>query len=328
MSILVCGGAGYIGSHMVLELIKKNYNVVVLDNLSNGHMEAVNKNAKFYLGDIRDENLLTKIIANEKVEAVIHFAAYSLVGESMTNPAKYYDNNVLATFSLLDTMRKNNVHKIIFSSTAAVYGEPDSIPIREDNAINPINPYGETKRTIEKMLYWFDKAYGLKYTVLRYFNVAGADESATIGEMHNPETHLIPVILKSILENKTIKVFGNDYPTEDGTCIRDYIHVTDLANAHILALENLKKTMTSQIYNLGNNTGFSVMEILNTAQKVTGKKINYEIAPRRIGDPAILIASSEKAKKELGWQPKFYQPEQIISSAWNWHKKLFDSQQS
>ncbi len=325
MSILVCGGAGYIGSHMVLELIKKNYNVVVLDNLSNGHMEAVNKKAKFYLGDIRDENLLTKIIADEKVEAVIHFAAYSLVGESMTNPAKYYDNNVLATFSLLDTMRKNNLNKIIFSSTAAVYGEPESIPICEDNAINPINPYGETKRTIEKMLYWFDKAYGIKYTVLRYFNVAGADESATIGEMHNPETHLIPVILKSILENKTIKVFGNDYPTKDGTCIRDYIHVTDLANAHILALENLTKTMSSQIYNLGNNTGFSVMEILNAAQLVTGKKINYEIAPRRIGDPAILIASSEKAKKELGWQPKFYQPEKIISSAWNWHKKLFDS---
>ena len=323
MSILVCGGAGYIGSHMVLELIKKNYDVVVVDNLSNGHRELVDKNAKFYTCDIRDDSLMDNIIQKENVEAVIHFAAFSIVSESMIDPAKYYDNNILATLSLLNTMRRNKINKIVFSSTAAVYGEPESIPIHEDNSLRPINPYGETKLTIEKMLYWFDNAYNIKYSILRYFNVAGADENIKTGEMHNPETHLIPIILKSILENKKIKIFGDDYPTQDGTCIRDYIHVTDLAIAHILALEKLNKTNKSEIYNLGNGNGFSVMQIIKTAEKVTGKKINYEIAPRRIGDPAILIASSEKAKKNLNWQPKFYEPEKIISTAWNWHKKLF-----
>ncbi len=318
MSILVCGGAGYIGSHVVLELIKKNYDVIVIDNLSNGHKEFLQKDARFYEGDIRDEKLVEKIIHDEKIDSVIHFAAFSLVGESMINPTKYYDNNVLATFSLLNSLRKNNVKKIIFSSTAAVYGEPQSIPITEDNPVNPINPYGETKIVIEKMLHWFDKAYGIKYVALRYFNVAGADETGQIGEAHNPETHLIPIILKAVRDNKTIKIFGNDYPTPDGTCIRDYIHVTDLAAAHILALEKLSDQ--SKIYNLGNNKGLSVMEIVKTAEIVTGKKINYEIAPRRVGDPAILIASSEKIKNELGWQPKFCTPEKIISSAWNWHK--------
>lgn len=321
MSVLVCGGAGYIGSHMVLELVKKNYNVVVIDNLSNGHKQSVSKHAKFYEGDIRDNLLLDKIIRTEKIESVIHFAAFSLVGESMIDPAKYYDNNVLATFSLLNSMCRNGINKIIFSSTAAVYGEPDSIPITEQNSVCPINPYGETKIAIEKMLHWFDNAYGIKSVALRYFNVAGADESGLIGEMHNPETHLIPIILKSIHDSKKIKVFGNDYPTKDGTCIRDYIHVTDLAIAHILALETLSKTMESKIYNLGNNKGFSIMEIIKTVELVTGKKINYEIAPRRIGDPAVLISSSEKIKNELHWQPEFFTPEKIIATAWNWHKK-------
>jgi UDP-glucose 4-epimerase len=322
MTILVCGGAGYIGSHMVLELIKKNYKVIVIDNLSTGHKELIDPNAKFYNGDIGDSILLDKIIQkNNNIQAVIDFAASSLVGESIINPSKYYKNNVIATFNLLNSLIRNNIKKIIFSSTAAVYGEPEFLPITEDEQVKPINPYGETKITIERMLHWFDIAYNMKYISLRYFNVAGADESGLIGEKHDPETHLIPIILNSIINNKKIKLYGNDYSTADGTCIRDYIHVTDLVSAHILALEKLFKNPQSNIYNLGNNIGFSVLEIIKTTELVTGEKVNYEIANRRAGDPEILIASSDKIKKELNWQPKFSDPEKIISSAWKWHKE-------
>lgn len=320
MAILVCGGAGYIGSHMVAYLLEKGKDVVVLDNLQKGHKEAV-LCRKFYKGDLRDRAVLDKVFTENNIEAVIDFAADSLVGESVSEPIKYFENNVGGTLSLLGAMKDYGVKNIVFSSTAATYGEPENIPILENDKTFPTNPYGESKLAVEKILKWCDNAYGIKYTALRYFNAAGAHVSGKIGEHHNPETHLIPIILQVALgQRDKIMIFGDDYKTEDGTCIRDYIHVHDLASAHLLALERLMNGGESAVYNLGNGKGFSVKEVVEVARKVTGKEIKAEVAPRRAGDPAVLVASSEKAKKELGWKPEFDSLETIIETAWNWHK--------
>lgn len=320
MSYLVCGGAGYIGSHMVAELLDKNIDVVVLDNLEKGHKNAL-LGGKFYIGDLRDKNILNKIFTENNIEAVIDFAAYSLVGESMSEPLKYFNNNVYGTINLLESMQEHNVKYLVFSSTAATYGEPKTIPIDESNETLPTNAYGESKLLVEKILKWCDSAYGIKFTALRYFNAAGAHVNGKIGEDHSPETHLIPLILNVALGKRDkIMIFGDDYDTHDGTCIRDYIHVSDLASAHSLALERLMKGGESAIYNLGNGEGFSVKEVIDVARKVTNHPIPAEIAPRRSGDPAKLIASSTRAMKELNWKPKYNDLETIISTAWNWHK--------
>ncbi len=322
MAVLVCGGAGYIGSHCVYELIEKGEEVVVIDNLLTGFKSSIHKDAIFYEGDIRDIDFLNKVFKEEDIDSVIHFAANSLVGESMTKPLKYFGNNVYGTEVLLKAMVENNVDKIVFSSTAAVYGEPESVPIKETDRTNPTNPYGETKLAMEKMMKWVDMAHGTKYVSLRYFNVAGAHPSGLIGEMHNPETHLIPLVLQVPLKIRDkIMIFGDDYPTEDGTCIRDYIHIMDLINAHLLALDYLRAGNDSDIFNLGNGRGFSVKEIIDTSEKVTGLNIKRETGSRRPGDPAVLVASSDKIKKVLGWEPKHPNVEDIIQSAWNFHKR-------
>lgn len=320
MSILVVGGAGYIGSHAVYQLIEKGFKVVVVDNLQTGHKKAVHKEATFYQGDIRDRSFLNDVFRKEQIDGVIHFAANSLVGESMTDPLKYYNNNVYGTQVLLEVMRDHDVKHIVFSSTAATYGEPEKVPITEDMPTVPTNPYGETKLAMEKMMKWCEKAFGLKYVSLRYFNVAGARSTGEIGEDHNPETHLIPVVLQTALgKRESMTVFGDDYPTKDGTCIRDYIHVEDLIDAHILALSYLQEGGESNVFNLGSSQGFSVKEIIDTARKITGKEIPVQIGPRRAGDPSVLIASSEKAKKVLGWNPYRTNIERIIEDAWRWH---------
>ncbi|MCM3653558.1 UDP-glucose 4-epimerase GalE [Metabacillus litoralis] len=319
MAILVCGGAGYIGSHTVSELVDKGEDVIVVDNLQTGHGQAVIDGARLYVGDLRDEALLEDVFTNHKIEAVVHFAADSLVGISVENPLTYYDNNVYGALCLLRTMVKHDVKKIVFSSTAATYGEAKNFPILEDDPTEPTNPYGETKLAIEKMLRWTEQAYGMKYVVLRYFNVAGAHIDGKLGEDHSPETHLIPIILQVALEKREkISIFGDDYDTHDGTCVRDYIHVTDLADAHILAIEKLRRDNKSGTYNLGNGNGFTVREVINTARNVTGHRIPEELAPRRAGDPAKLVASQAKAIKELGWQPRYTSLEKIIETAWNW----------
>ncbi|MEC3608056.1 MULTISPECIES: UDP-glucose 4-epimerase GalE [Bacillus] len=321
MAVLVCGGAGYIGSHAVAELLSRGEEVVIIDNLQTGHEEAALPGASFYKGDLRDETFLKNVFQEHSIEAVMHFAADSLVGESVSEPLKYYDNNVYGAVCLLKVMKEFGVQQIVFSSTAAVYGEPDRVPIVETDPANPTNPYGETKLAIEKMLRWAEKAHGIRHVVLRYFNVAGAHVKGLIGEDHQPETHLIPIILQVALGKRDkIMIFGDDYPTPDGTCIRDYIHVMDLVDAHILAVDKLRSGGESAVYNLGNGTGFSVKEVVETARQVTGHEIPAEIAERRAGDPAQLIASSEKAVKELGWQPKHADLETIIESAWNWFK--------
>ncbi|GAA0269504.1 UDP-glucose 4-epimerase GalE [Faecalicatena contorta] len=320
MSVLVLGGAGYIGSHTVYELIDKGEDVVIADNLETGHIEAVHPKARFYQGDIRNRVFIDSVFEKETIDAVIHFAANSLVGESMVDPLKYYDNNVCGTKVLLESMIAHNVKKIVFSSTAATYGEPENIPILEDDNTCPTNTYGETKLAMEKMMMWTDKAHGLKFVALRYFNACGAHKSGCIGEAHSPETHLIPLILQVPLGQRDyISIFGDDYDTKDGTCIRDYIHVTDLAQAHILAVEYLMNGGESNTFNLGNGVGFTVKEVIETARKATGLEIKAQTAPRRAGDPARLIASSEKAKKVLGWKPEHADLEEIISSAWKWH---------
>ncbi|MCB2298266.1 UDP-glucose 4-epimerase GalE [Clostridium tagluense] len=320
MAILVCGGAGYIGSHMVAELLEKGEEVVILDNLEKGHRQAL-LGGKFYEGDLRDSNLLDLVFNENKIDAVIDFAADSLVGESVVEPLKYFENNIGSTVNLLKAMRDHKVRHIVFSSTAATYGEPESIPIIEEDKTIPTNPYGESKLAVEKILKWCDNAYGITYTALRYFNAAGAHVNGKIGEDHSPESHLIPLILEVALgKREKIMIFGDDYPTEDGTCIRDYIHVTDLANAHLLALKRLRNGGKSIICNLGNGEGFSVKEVIEVARKVTGQVIKAEIAPRRAGDPAVLIASSDRAKSELGWKPKYNSLENIIETAWEWHK--------
>lgn len=319
--ILVCGGAGYIGSHAVRELIDRNEEVIIVDNLETGHSDAIHPMAKFYNVDIRNEEALDKVFKENKIHEVIHFAANSLVGESMTNPLKYYNNNVHGTEILLKVMVKHDVKKIVFSSTAATYGEPKNIPILETDITNPTNAYGETKLAMEKMMKWADVAHGVKYISLRYFNVAGAHISGEIGEDHCPETHLIPLILQVPLgKREFISIFGDDYDTHDGTCIRDYIHVTDLADAHILAVYKLREGSDSNIYNLGSGNGFTVKEMIDAARKVTGHEIPAKICERRIGDPAKLVAASDKARCELGWKPQFENVEAMISSAWNWHQ--------
>lgn len=321
MTILVLGGAGYIGSHTVYALIEKGEDVVIIDNLETGYKAAVHPKARFYQGDIRDRAFLDSVFDKEKIDAVIHFAANSLVGESMTNPLKYYDNNLCGTKVLLESMVAHGMDKIVFSSTAATYGEPERVPILETDKTEPTNTYGETKLSMEKMFKWTGKAHGLRFVSLRYFNACGAHESGEIGEAHNPESHLIPLILQVPNEKREfISVFGDDYETKDGTCIRDYIHVTDLAQAHILAVDYLMKGNESNIFNLGNGIGFTVNEVIETARKVTGHKIPAVVSPRRAGDPAQLIASSEKARTVLGWNPQHADLEEIIASAWKWHQ--------
>lgn len=322
MAILVLGGAGYIGSHTALELVKSGRDVVIADSLVTGYKKAIPEKARFYQGDIRDFEFLDNLFQQEKIDAVIHFAAYSLVGESVANPLKYYGSNLYGTKILLEAMVKNNIDKIVFSSTAATYGEPENIPILESDRTCPTNPYGETKLAVEKMFKWVAEAHGLRYVSMRYFNACGADENGIIGEAHNPESHLIPIILQVPNgKRETISIYGTDYDTPDGTCIRDYIHVTDLAQAHILAVKYLYNGGKSDIFNLGNGVDYSVREVIETARKVTGRPIPVTETSRRAGDPARLVASSEKAKRILGWKPVHNCLEEIIASAWNWHKK-------
>ena len=320
MRILVLGGAGYIGSHTVYELVDAGYEVIVIDNLLTGFKEAVHPQAKFYEGDIRDKIFLDNILSKEKIDGVIHFAASSQVGESMKNPLKYYNNNLCGTEVLLESMVEHGIDKIVFSSTAPTYGEPESIPILETARTLPTNCYGETKLSMEKMFKWISKAHNLRYVSLRYFNACGAHPNGKIGEAHNPETHLIPLVLQVPNgKREYISVFGNDYDTKDGTCVRDYIHVNDLAQAHILAMEYLSKGGESNIFNLGNGVGFTVKEVIETARKVTNHTIPIREEERRAGDPSVLIASSEKARKVLGWKPQYADLETIISTAWKWH---------
>lgn len=321
MAILVLGGAGYIGSHTAYELIDNGVDVVIADNLETGHIEAVHPKARFYQGDIRDRAFCDMLFEKEPIEGVIHFAANSLVGESMTKPLKYYDNNLCGTKVLLESMVAHGIDKIVFSSTAATYGEPENIPILETDPTHPTNTYGETKLSMERMFHWVGQAHGLRYVSLRYFNACGAHKSGQIGEAHHPETHLIPLILQVPLgQREQVSIYGDDYDTRDGTCVRDYIHVTDLAQAHILAMEYLQNGGESSIFNLGNGVGFTVKEVIETARKVTGHAIPAQVTPRRAGDPAQLVASSEKAKTVLGWKPQYDDLETIIASAWKWHE--------
>lgn len=322
MKILVLGGAGYIGSHTVYELIDAGYDVVVIDNLLTGYKEAVHPKAKFYKGDIRDKDFLEQVFSQEKIDGVIHFAASSQVGESMVDPLKYYNNNLCGTEVLLESMVKHGINKIVFSSTAATYGEPESIPILETDRTEPTNCYGETKLSMEKMFKWTAKAHDLRYVSLRYFNACGAHPNGLIGEAHNPETHLIPLILQVPNgQREFISVYGSDYDTKDGTCVRDYIHVNDLAQAHILAMEYLTNGGESNVFNLGNGVGFTVQEVIETARTVTKHDIPSKLENRRAGDPSVLIASSEKAKKLLGWKLKYADLEIIIKTAWEWHMR-------
>lgn len=322
MKLLVLGGAGYIGSHTATELIDNGYDVVVADSLVTGYKEAVPKKAVFYQGDLRDKAFLDNLMKKEEIDAVIHFAAFSLVGESVVNPLKYYENNLYGTKVLLEAMIENGVDKIVFSSTAATYGEPENIPILESDRTCPTNPYGETKLAMEKMITWAAKAHNLCYVSLRYFNACGAHKSGEIGEAHNPESHLIPLVLQVPNgKREFVSIYGTDYDTPDGTCIRDYIHVTDLAKAHILAVEYLINGGESDIFNLGNGIGYSVKEVIDTARKVTGHPIMVKEEERRAGDPARLVASGQKAKDILGWEPVIKDLNDIIESAWKWHSK-------
>lgn len=321
MKVLVAGGAGYIGSQVTLDLARNGHQPIVYDNLSKGHQAAV-KAGRLIKGDLNDLELIKKVLTIEKIDAVVHLAAFSLVGESVQDPGKYFQNNIANGIVLLDAMRACGVKYFVLSSTAAVYGEPERTPITEDHPKRPTNPYGFSKLTLEGILEAYDRAYGLRYISLRYFNAAGADPKGEIGEDHQPESHLIPIILQTALGlRKEIQLFGTDYPTPDGTCIRDYIHVGDLSQAHLLALDALLGGAPSNIYNLGNGQGYSNREVIETARKITNLPIKVNEAPRRPGDPAILVASSERIKKELGWQPKYPTLEEIIATAWNWHRK-------
>lgn len=322
MSILVCGGAGYIGSHINKLLSQKGYDTIVYDNLIYGHREAV-KWGRFIEADLCDRAALDHVFSENKIDAVFHFAAFAYVGESVTRPAKYYFNNVCNTLNLLEAMRNHGCDKIIFSSTCATYGIPEKLPITEDMPQNPINPYGATKLMVERIFKDYSIAYGLKYVALRYFNAAGADPDCEIGENHNPETHIIPLVLDAAYcKRPDIKVFGSDYPTRDGTCIRDYIHVTDLADAHLLALEYLNKVGESGFFNLGNESGTSVLEVIDSVKRVTGKDFKVTLAPRRPGDPPTLVGSSKRAQEVLGWKPKFADIDTITRHAAEWYKKL------
>ena len=321
MSILILGGAGYIGSHAVDQLVHRGQQVIVIDNLQTGHKQAIHPEATFYEGDIRDKVFMQTVFAKEEIEGVIHFAANSLVGESVEKPLHYFNNNVYGTQIVLEVMEEFGVKPIVFSSTAATYGEPKEMPIKETTPTNPKNPYGESKLMMEKMMKWCDNAYDMRYVALRYFNVAGAKGDASIGEDHTPESHLVPIILQVALGQRTsLGIFGDDYDTPDGTCIRDYVYIEDLIHAHVLALDYLQNGGKSDVFNLGSNQGYSVNEMLLAAREVTGKEIPAEILPRRAGDPASLIASSEKAKAILGWQPKVTEIKEIIETAWKWHQ--------
>ena len=322
MAVLVLGGAGYIGSHTVYELIAAGRDVVVADNLQTGFREAVHPAARFYQLDIRDRAALDNLFETESIEGVIHFAACSQVGESMTHPLKYYNNNVGGAITLLEAMTAHDIHSIVFSSTAAVYGEPKEIPIREDAPTVPTNCYGETKLAMEKLMDWTARTGRLRYVALRYFNACGAHPTGVIGEAHDPESHLIPLVLQTAAGvREKISVFGDDYPTRDGTCVRDYIHVSDLAAAHILALDYLAQGGKSDVFNLGNGIGFTVREVMDAARRITAQPIPAEQLPRRPGDPAQLVASSEKAKRILGWQPRYDDLDTILTTAWNWHRR-------
>jgi UDP-glucose 4-epimerase len=317
--ILVTGGAGYIGSQVVKELLRQGHKPIVFDNLQTGHREA-SKNATFIEGNLADKKKLKETFQSYQIDAVMHFAADSLVGESVQNPVKYFNNNVKNSINLIETMEEIKVKKIVFSSSAAVYGEPQEIPISENHPCVPTNPYGETKWIVERVLQTFHDTSNLNFFSLRYFNAAGADLEGELGEDHTPETHLIPIVIKAALDGIPVPVFGTNYNTPDGTCVRDYIHVTDLAQAHILALGKLGKENGSGIFNLGNGTGYSVREVIETVKKITGKKIASTDSPRRPGDPARLVASSEKIKMDLGWIPKYPDLETIVETAYQWHK--------
>ena len=321
MSILVLGGAGYIGSHMVKRLVEEGRDVVVVDNLSTGHRQAVNPAAKFYEVDVRDKDALSAVFDAEDIQAVVHFAASSIVPESVANPLKYFDNNTSAMVTLLQVMKDHDVKNIVFSSTAATYGNPVNIPILETDPQLPINPYGESKLMMEKIMKWSDEADGIKWVALRYFNVAGAANDGTIGEDHKPESHLVPIILQAGLGQRDyIEMFGDDYETIDGFNVRDYVHVIDLADAHILALDYLAAGNESNQFNLGSATGFSVKQMVEAAREATGVDIPAKIGPRRAGDPDILVANSDKARDVLGWAPKYDNVQDIIKTAWNWHQ--------
>ncbi len=327
-TILVTGGAGYIGSHAVQALQNSGYEVIVLDNLVYGHRDIVENvlKAKLIIGDISDRTLLDEVFTTHSITAVMHFAAYAYVGESITEPAKYYRNNVAGSLTLLSAMLAASVKDIVFSSTCATYGIPESVPVTEDMPQNPINPYGRSKLMVEKILADFDHAYGLKSVCFRYFNAAGADPDSRLGEDHTPETHIIPLVLQTAMgKRESVSILGTDYPTPDGTCIRDYIHVVDLAQAHVLGLKQLLKVGESDIFNLGNANGFSVREVIETAKLVTGKTINVIEGDRRPGDPPILVGSAEKAKKVLGWHPQYPELKDILTHAWNWHQKRHSS---
>lgn len=321
MSVLVLGGAGYIGSHTVDRLVEAGKDVVVVDSLVTGHLAAVRKEAKFYQGDLADKDFIRKVFTeNPDIDAVIHFAAFSLVAESMKDPLKYFDNNTAGMVKLLEVMNEFDIKYIVFSSTAATYGIPEKMPIYEDDPQLPINPYGESKLMMEKIMRWADEAYGIKFVALRYFNVAGAKPDGSIGEDHHPETHLLPIVLQVAMgEREKLQIFGDDYNTPDGTNVRDYVHPFDLADAHILAVDYLRNGNESSAFNLGSSTGFSNLEIVKAAREVTGKEIPAEIAARRGGDPDTLIAASEKARKVLGWKPEFDDIHKIIETAWKWH---------
>lgn len=322
MDVLVLGGAGYVGSHAVDQLISEGYKVVVIDNLCTGHELSVHKDAIFYKGDVRDKEFMRTTFSKHNFEGVFHFCAYSLVGESMKKPLEYFNNNVHGLQILLEVMIEYSVENIIFSSTAAVYGEPNSVPINEQDFKTPTNPYGESKLMMEKMMQWCHKAYNINYAALRYFNVAGAKPDGTIGEDHRPESHLIPIVLKTALgQNDYLTIYGNDYDTPDGSCIRDYIHVVDLIDAHILAYKYLQNNGASGAFNIGSSNGYSVFEILESARNVTKLPIKAIIGERRAGDPSKLIASSQKANEILGWKPKYDDINDIIHSAWQWHSK-------
>lgn len=317
---LVVGGAGYIGSHMVKLMMENGFQVIVLDNLSTGHRQLVEAGG-FVQGSLGNAALLDRVFSKNDIGAVMHFAAFSLVGESVRTPLKYYMNNVSETLFLIDAMIRHQVKRFIFSSTAAVYGEPEKVPISEAQICRPTNPYGNTKLAVERMLADCDASYGLKSICLRYFNAAGAHPSGRLGELHDPESHLIPLVLKAALASSPIKIFGNDYPTSDGTCIRDYVHVCDIAQAHLLALNELEAGGESDIFNLGNNVGYSVRQVIEIAEKVTGRGIETIESERREGDPAVLVADSSKIRRKLGWQPQFEDLETIITTAWRWHRR-------
>ena len=321
MNVLVVGGAGYIGSHCVRQLIAAGHRPVVLDNLAYGHRQAVSQEIPFYAANLGDTPTVLNILRQEKIELVMHFAAFCYVGESVTAPVKYYENNVVATLHLLDAMLQAGVKKFVFSSTCATFGVPERLPMTEDLPQSPINPYGQTKLDVENMLKALSTAHGLSFAAFRYFNAAGAAEDGTIGEDHNPETHLIPLAIQVATGKRAnLQIFGTDYPTPDGTCLRDYVHVDDLSRAHIAVFDKLATPGARFFYNLGTGKPFSVREIIQAVEKITGKKVPVIESPRRAGDPPALFADSSKAKKELGWTPKFMDAESVIATAWKWHQ--------